>query len=156
MKFQVVSNMLKKIKAKFQNLVKDAVDASNYTSNCYKEDYDVDVETARHNYKAYQNNLNERCRDLINKWCREIKLASIRGEKFILTNKFITDVDDKNRIFHVLDDADCVCEFSLDTTLQYFQKYFEDRGFKVVRIDYQYSNICYLKIIWISSDTEEY
>jgi hypothetical protein len=139
----------KKITEKFQSLVKDAVNLDNYISNYCNEDYDVDAKTAIHNYEVYQNNLNERCKDLINKWCKEIKLSSIRGEKFILTNKFITD-DDKNRIFHVLNDADCVCDFSLDTTLQYFHQYFEDRGFKVVRIEYPNSNICCLKIIWIS------
>lgn len=142
-----------KIKAKFQSLVKDAEDIDNCISNYGKEDYDVDAKTAMHNYEAYQNNLNERCRDLIKKWCKEIKWASIRGEKFIFTNKFITD-DDKNKIFHVLNDADCAYDFPLDTTLQYFQQYFEDRGFKVVRIEYPTNNICCLKIIWVSSDNK--
>lgn len=142
---------LKKIKAKFQDLVKDVVYWDNYISNYGKGDYDVDAETARHNYEVYQNNLNKRCRNLIKKWCNQIKLSSIKGEKFILTNKFIVD-DDKNTILHVLNDADCVCDFTLDTTLQYCQQYFEDRGFKVVRIEYPNNNICCLKIIWISSD----
>jgi len=116
-----------------------------------ENDYDIDVKTARHNYEAYQNDLNERCRDLIKKWCNQITLASMRGEKFIFTNKFITD-DDKNKVLHVINDADCVCDFFLDTTLQYFQQYFEGRGFKVVRIEYPTNNICCLKIIWVSSD----
>lgn len=141
----------KKIKTKFQDLMKDAIYFDNYISNYGKDDYDVDAETAIRNYKVYQNNLNERCRDLIKKWCNQIKLASIRGEKFILTNQFITD-DDKNTILHVLNDANCVCDFTLDTTLQYFQQYFEDRGFKVVKLEYPNNNICCLKIIWISSD----
>jgi hypothetical protein len=144
---------LKKIKAGFQNLIKDAVDIDTYISNYDNEDYDVDVETARHNYEAYQNNLNERCRDLIKKWCKEIKEASSKGEKFIFTNRFITD-DDKNKILHLLNDACCVCDFPPDATLQNFQQYFEDRGFKVVRIEYPNNNICCLKIIWISSDNE--
>ena len=143
----------KKIKAKFQSLLKDAVDIDNYISNYGNEDYNVDVETARHNYEAYQNNLNERCRDLIKKWCKEIKEASSKGEKFIFTNRFITD-DDKNKILHLLNDACCVCDLPPDATLQNFQQYFEDRGFKVVRIEYPNNNICCLKIIWISSDNK--
>ena len=144
---------LKKIKAKFQNLVKEAADIDNYISNYGKDDYDVDVETAKHNYEVYQNNLNKRCQNLIKKWCKEIKEASSEGKKFIFTNKFITD-DDKNKILHLLNDADCICDFPPDATLQNFQQYFEDRGFKVVRIEYPNNNICCLKIIWISSDNK--
>lgn len=144
---------LKKIKAWFQNLMKDAVGIDNIISNYGKEDYDVDVETARHNYEAYQNDLNKRCQNLIKKWCKEIKEASSKGEKFIFTNQFITD-DDKNKILHLLNDAGCVCDFPPDATLQNFQQHFEDRGFKVVRIEYPNNNICCLKIIWISSDNK--
>ena len=118
---------------------------------CDCDNFDIDVKTAIHNYEAYQNDLNKRCQNLIKKWCKEIKEASRKGEKFIFTNQFITD-NDKNKILHLLNDAGYVCDFSPDATLQNFQQYFEDRGFKVVRIEYPNSNIYCLKIIWISSD----
>ena len=114
------------------------------------DDHDIDAKTARRNYDIYQNNLKLRQQDLIKKWCKEIKEASSRGEKFIFTNQFITD-DDKNKILWLINGAGCTCDFPPDASLQYFQQYFEDRGFKVVRIEYQ-NNMCCLKIIWISSD----
>ena len=127
---------------------KDDVDLSNYSSYI---DCDIDVETARRNYKAYQNDLIQRQADLIKKWCREINEASCKGEKFIFTDNFITD-DGKNKILHLIDSANCCCDFPPDATLQYFQRFFEDRGFKVVKIEYPTNNICCLKIIWIYSN----
>lgn len=69
----------KKIKEKIENAIKDAADIDSYISNYGKEDYDVDAKTAIHNYEVYQNNLNERCRDLIKKWCNQIKLSELYG-----------------------------------------------------------------------------
>ena len=143
---------LNKVKEKLKDVIKDAKAFDDCVSNYGKDDdYDVDVKTARYNYEMYQNDLNQRSQDLIKQWCKEIKEASSRGEKFIFTNKFITD-DDKNKILHLLNRADCVCDFPQDSYLEYFQRYFEERGFKVVRIEYQNNNICCLKIIWIPSN----
>jgi hypothetical protein len=119
--------------------------------NTHDYDYfDIDVKTAICNYEIYQNDLKQRSQDLIKKWCKEIKEASSRGEKFIFTNQFVTD-DDKNKILWLINDAGCACNFPPDSSLQYFYKYFEERGFKVVRIECPNNNICCLKIIWISS-----
>lgn len=143
----------KKIKAKFQGLVKDAVDIDNYISNYGKnDDCDIDVETARHNYEVYQNNLRQRQQYLIKKWCKEIKEASSKGEKFIFADQFVTD-DDKNKILYLVSGG-CACDFPPDSTIQYFYEYFTEKGFKVVKIEYPTNNICCLKIIWISSDNK--
>lgn len=90
----------------------------------------------------------QRQADIIKKWCREIDEASKKGEKFISTDKFITD-DNKNKILHLINGANCCCDFPPDATLQYFQRFFEDRGFKVIKIEYPANNICCLKIFWI-------
>lgn len=127
-----------------------AIDDNTYSY----EDFDIDVKTAIHNYEEYQNDLNKRCQDLIKKWCREIREASSRGEKFIVTNQFVTD-DDKNKILFLLNGAGCACDFPPDSSIQYFYEYFEARGFKVVKIEYPHNNICCLKIIWISSDNKQ-
>ena len=118
---------------------------------CDYDGFDIDVKMAIHNYETYQNNLNERCQNLIEKWCKEIRESSNKGGKYLITNQFVTG-DDKNKILRVINDAGCVYDFPPNATLQYFQQYFEDRGFKVVRIDYPTNNICCLKIIWVSSD----
>ena len=110
-------------------------------------DFDIDAKTARDNYEAYQNNLRQRQKNLIKKWCKEIREASSNGKKFIMTDEFITD-DDKNKILWLVQ-AGCACDFPSNASLQYFQQYFEERGFKVVRIEYPINNICCLKIIWI-------
>lgn len=114
-------------------------------------DYDIDASTARHNYETYQNDLKQRSQDLIKKWNKKILEASSRGEKFFMTNQLITD-DDKDKILWVFNDANCVCDFPVNATLQYFQQYYENKGFKVIKIQYQ-NNICCLKIIWIPSDS---
>lgn len=124
---------------------KDNVNLSNYSSYI---DCDIDVETARRNYEAYQNDLTQRQADLIKKWCREIDEASKRGEKFIFTNEFVTD-DNKDKILYMINSVGCCYDFPPNATLQYFQRYFEDRGFKVVKIKYSANNICRLKIFWI-------
>ena len=124
---------------------KDNVNLSNYSSYI---DCDIDAETAKRNYKAYHNDLIQRQADIIKKLCKEIDEASSKGEKYIMTNMFVTD-DDKNKILNLINGANCCCDFPQDATLQYFQRYFEDRGFKVVKIEYPTNNICRLKIIWI-------
>lgn len=115
-----------------------------------KEDYEIDVETAKHNYESYQNDLRQRQKNLIKKWCEEIEDASSRGKKYILTDQFVTD-DDKNKILWLVGGGEAR-DFPPNASLHFFQHYFEDRGFKVVRIEYPNNNICCLKIIWISSD----
>ena len=142
----------KKIKEGIQNAVNAAIALEDIYNNDSCDDCDVNVETARRNYEAYQNDLKQRQQNLIKKWCEEIKEASSKGEKFILTDQFVTD-DDKNKILWLVY-GDTACDFPPNASLQYFQQYFEDRGFKVVRIEYPTNNICCLKIIWISSDNE--
>lgn len=117
----------------------------------YTFDYDIDASTARYNYETYQNDLKQRSQDLIKKWNKKIIEASSRGKKFFMTNQFITD-DGKDQILWALDGANRVCDFPADATLQYFQQYYENKGFKVIKIQYQ-NNICCLKIIWIPSDS---
>lgn len=141
----------RKIKEKIQGAVKDAVALDDYISNYGKDDdCDIDVKVARANYEAYQNDLRQRQKNLIKKWCEEIKEASSKGEKFIFTDQFVTD-DDKDKILWLVNGG-MACDFPPNASLQYFQQHFEERGFKVVRIKYPTNNICCLKIIWISSD----
>ena len=142
----------KKIKENIQIAVKDAAEIDNCLSNYGSYiDCDIDAETAKRNYEAYQNDLIQRQADLIKKWCREINEASKKGEKFIYTNDFVTD-DDKDKILYAINGAGCCCEFPPNATLQYFQRYFEERGFKVVKIKYPTNNICRLKIFWVYSE----
>lgn len=142
----------KKIKEKIKGAIEDAVALDNYITNYDSYNVcDIDVKAARHNYKMYQNDLKQRQQNLIEKWCKEINEASSKGEKFIMTDQFVTD-DNKNKILWLLRGG-CTCEFPSDATLQYFQQHFEERGFKVVRIEYPNNNICCLKIIWISSNS---
>ena len=140
-----------KIKDVIRRAIKDAEAIDDIISNYGKEnDCDIDVQSAINNYEMYQNDLKQRQKNLIKKWSEEIEKASSKGEKFILTDQFITD-DDKNKILWLLCGG-MACDFPKNATMQYFQQYFEDRGFKVVRIEYPTNNICCLKIIWISSD----
>lgn len=142
----------KKIKDKIKNAINvvKAFDdcVFNYGKN---DDCDVDIAMARHNYEAYQNDLKQRSQDLIKKWNKKIIEASSRGEKFFMTKQFITD-DGKDKILRVFNEANRACDFPADATLQYFQQYYENKGFKVIKIQYQ-NNICCLKIIWIPSDS---
>lgn len=143
----------KMIKKRIQG-VAESVEAfdkciSNYGSYV---DCNIDVETARRNYEAYQNDLKQQQQNLIKKWCEEIKEASSKGKKFIFTDQFVTD-DDKDKILWLVNGG-AVHDFPPNASLQYFQQHFEERGFKVVRIEYPTNNICCLKIIWISSDNK--
>lgn len=145
------SLFLKKAIEKAKEAVKDAAAIDECISNYgIYDDCDIDANTARANYEAYQNDLRQRQQNLIKKWCEEIKEASSRGEKFIFTDQFVTD-DDKNKILWLVNGGQAR-DFPPNASLQYFQRHFEERGFKVVRIEYPTNNICCLKIIWISSD----
>lgn len=142
---------MKMIKKRAQRAVESAAALDKCISNYGNYvDCNIDVETARRNYEAYQNDLRQRQQNLIKKQCEEIKEASSKGEKFILTDQFVTD-DDKNKILWLVNGGEAR-DFPPDASLQYFQQHFEKRGFKVVRIEYPTNNICCLKIIWISSD----
>lgn len=142
---------MKMIKKRVQRAVESAATLDECISNyCDYVDCNIDVETARRNYEAYQNDLKQRQQNLIKKWCEEIKEASSKGKKFILTDQFVTD-DDKNKILWLVNGGE-VRDFPPNASLQYFQQHFEERGFKVVRIEYPTNNICCLKIIWIPSD----
>lgn len=116
--------------------------------------YDIDVKTARLNYEKYQNDLKQRQQNLIKKWNKEIIDVSNKGEKFFMTNQFMTD-DDKDKILFMFDNANCCINLPSDATLQYFKEYYESKGFKVIKIQYN-NNICCLKIIWISSNNNEF
>lgn len=143
----------KKIKEKIEDTIRDAEAFDDYVSNYGKDDnYDIDVITARCNYEAYQNDLKQRQQNLIKKWCEEIREASSEGKKFILTDQFVTDNNDKNKILYLVGGGEAR-DFPPDASLQYFQQHFEERGFKVVRMEYP-NNTCCLKIIWISSDSK--
>ncbi len=136
---------------KIKDVVKDVKALDYYISNYGEyDDCDIDVETAKSNYKAYQNDLKQRSKDLIKKWNKEIIESSSKGEKFFMTNQFVTD-DDKDRIRFMISESNCCVDFPLDATLKHFQQYYESKGFKVVRIEYPTNNICGLKIIWVSS-----
>lgn len=142
-----------KVKKKIEDAIRGAKAFDDCVSNYGKDDdYDIDVKIARHNYETYQNDLKQRQQNLIKKWCEEIREASSEGKKFILTDQFMMG-DDKNKILWLINGG-CAREFPSDASLQYFQQYFEERGFKVIRIEYQ-KNICCLKIIWISSDNNK-
>lgn len=141
----------KKIKEKLQDTVKDVKALDYYISNYGEfDDYNIDVETAKSNYKSYQNDLRQRSKDLIKKWNKEIIESSSKGEKFFMTNQFVTD-DDKDKILFMISESNCCVDFPLDATLKHFQQYYESKGFKVVKIEYSNNNICCLKIIWVSS-----
>lgn len=140
----------KKIKGKIQNAFEDAVAIDNLISNYGNDNYDINVEIAKRNYEDYQNDLKQRSKDLLKKWNEKIMEASSKGEKFFMTNQFVTD-EDKDKIIYMLSESNCCVDFPLGTTLKDFQQYYESKGFKVVRIEYPTNNICCLKIIWISS-----
>ena len=141
----------KKIKDKIKNAINEAKAFDNYVSNYGKDDdCDVDIAMAKHNYETYQNDLKQRSGDLIKKWNKKIIESSSRGEKFFMTNQFVTD-DDKDKIKFMISESNCCVDFPLDATLKHFQQYYESKGFKVVRIEYPTNNICCLKIIWVSS-----
>lgn len=123
----------------------------NTTVDDKHEHFYIDAEIARRNYESYQNDLKKRQHDLIKKWDIEIIEASCRGERFFMTNMFITD-DDKNKILFMIDKSDCCVDFAQDATMQDFRQYYEDKGFKVVKIEYPTNNVCCLKIIWIPFD----
>lgn len=126
----VIIMFKKMIKKKVQRAVESAAALDKCVSKyCDYVDCNIDVETARRNYEAYQNDLKQRQQNLIKKWCEEIKEASSKGEKFIFTDQFVTD-DDKDKILWLVNGG-CVCDFPPDASLQYFQQYFEERGFKV-------------------------
>lgn len=121
----------------------------NYKPPASKNDhFYIDAAIARRNYEEYQNNLKKHQQDLIKKWDRKIIEASSMGKKLFMTNCFVTD-DDKNKILFLLDDANCCIDFPSDATLQYFQQYYEDKGFEVIKIEYAMDNVCCLQISWI-------
>lgn len=140
--------LLKEINKKIQDAIKDALAFDNYGKD---DDCDINVSEAINNYKIYQNDLKQQQQNLIKKWCKEIKEASSRGKKFILTDQFVTD-DDKDKILWWVNYG-MTYDFPSNASLLYFQQHFEKRGFKVIRIKYP-NNICCLKIIWISSDNK--
>lgn len=141
-----------KIKDKIKNAVNEAKAFDDYVSNYGKDDdCDIDIAIAKHNYEVYQNDLKQRSGDLIKKWNKKIAESSSKGEKFFMTNQFVTD-DDKDKIKFMISDSNCCVDFPLDATLKHFQQYYESKGFKVVRIEYPNNNICCLKIIWVSSN----
>lgn len=138
----------KKIKEKFRNAVKDAIAIDDYIySYGSYDDCDVDVKIARHNYKMYQEDLNRRQQELIEKWCKEIRKVSRDGGKYIDTDGFVVD-DDWNKILYLVN-AGQVCDFPSNSSIQYFQEYFEERGFNVTRIEIEPHKICKLKISWL-------
>lgn len=143
----------KKIKKKIQNAVEDAVVIDNLISNYGNDNYDINVEIAKRNYEEYQNDLRQRSKDIIKKWNKKIMEASNKGEKFLMTNQFITD-DDKDKIRYMLSESNCCVDFPLGATLTHFQQYYESKGFEVIRMEYPTNNICCLKIIWVSSENE--
>ena len=146
--------LLKKIKNKIQDTVKDAMAFDDYVFNYRKDDdCDINVSEAINNYKMYQNDLKQRQQNLIKKWYEEIKEASSIGKKFILTDQFVTDNNDKNKILYLVGGGTSY-DFPSDASLLYFQQHFEKRGFKVIRIEYP-NNTCCLKIIWISSENKD-
>lgn len=141
-----------KIKNKIKDAVNEAKSFDDYVSNYGKyDDCDVDVAKAKHNYEVYQNDLKQRSKDLIKKWNKKIIEASNEGKKFFMSNQFVTD-DDKDKIKFLISESNCCVDFPHESTLTSFQKYYEEKGFKVVRIEYPANNICCLKIIWITSN----
>lgn len=122
-----------------------------FFNNCKNNDYDVDASMAKRNYERYQNDLQQRSKDLIKQWNKKIIESSSNGEKFFMTNQFITD-DDKDKIRFMLSESNCCIDFPLNATLKHFIQYYESKGFKVVKIEYPINNVCCLKIIWVSSN----
>lgn len=147
----------KRIKEKFSDAVKDAVALNDYISNYAScDNCDVDVNIARHNYKMYQEDLNQRrqklIEELIEKWCKKIREASRNGEKYIDTNQFVVS-GDGDRILYLVDDDGWACDFppnsSIHSSIQYFQEYFEKRGFNVIKQEYNPHGLCGLRISWL-------
>ena len=124
-------------------------------NNDDSDNFDIDIEIARRNYEAYQNDLTKRQQAVIKRWNKEIAEASRKGEKFFITNRFITDKDDKDKIMFMIDRANCTVDLPSDATVAHFYNYYENKGFKVVRLDYQ-NNICCLKIIWMPQITNNF
>ena len=57
-----------------------------FFNNCKNNDYDVDASMAKRNYERYQNDLQQRSKDLIKQWNKKIIESSSNGEKFFMTN----------------------------------------------------------------------
>ena len=122
---------------------------SNYGSY---DDCDIDAKTARQNYKMYQDNLKLQQQKLVEKWCKQIIKVSGSGGKYIDTNNFVVD-GDYNKILYLVDDVGQVCDFAPNSSIQYFQEYFEERGFNVTRLEHHPNGLCGLRISWLDEYT---
>lgn len=143
------SLFLKKAIEKMKETIENIAATDEYISNYGSyDDCDVNVKIARHNYKMYQDDLKRLQRSLIEKWCKKIREVSRSGGKYIDTNNFVVD-DDWNRILYLVDDAGQICDFPPNSSIQYFQDYFEEKGFNVMRLEYHPHGFCGLRIRWL-------
>lgn len=131
-------------KGTIKNMIKETEELNNSLSDNYEIE-DINAEIARNNYQKYQTKLKQREQNYINKWNKEIKIASREGAKYIFTNHFL--INDVEKILLVYGDDGSVYDLPSDSSIQYFKEYYEDKGFNVaVQKD---ANLCWLIIRWI-------
>jgi hypothetical protein len=126
-------------------IISTCKELDDYTSG--RDNEDINAEMAKSNYQLYQDGLKQYRQDLIERWCKEIKYKSRHGRKYFDTNNFILD-DDEDTILFVIDGGQCQ-DFMPDSSIQYFKRYFEERGFNVVKSEKDFDNKCYLRIRWL-------
>ena len=131
---------------KFTKKINDRIKTANDFDKLLVSDIDATI--AKSNYDTYQNDLRQRQQDIINKLNKKIAYDSSNGAKFLMTNQFVTD-DDKDKILFMFDDGGNTEYLPSDATLGEFQRYYESKGFKVVKVEFPTNNICALKIIWV-------
>ena len=90
--------------------------------NIMKEDYyDVTLDTARSNYKQYEQSIKEQQQKYIKMLCKDIKIAARSGKLNFITMAVGSE------------------EFMTQDFLQELNKYFSSRGFKVEEEIHPYS-----------------
>lgn len=106
-----------------KNWIKDLQNLVTETSD------DVNIDVARKNYQKHQEDIRRVQEDYIKKVCREIKIKSREGRKFVDT----LAIYDK--------------DFMTPKFLTEMKEYFEQRGFDIKEVK-TYWDSTYLKIRW--------
>ena len=117
----------------------------------------ITAEQAKQNCEEYRNSLKTIIQDYINKWNKEIKTASKKGETFIVTNRLIINKEDKDEVLYIVKGTNCTIEVpSKYIYLSNLIRYYENKGFEVILQDYQIAGFMALKISWKSEKQKEY
>lgn len=117
----------------------------------------ITAEQAKQNCEKYREGLKTIIQDYINKWNKEIETASKKGETFIVTNRFIVNKEDNDEVLYLINGTNCTTDVpSKHIYLSNLIKYYENKGFEVVLVNYQIAGFMALKISWKSEKQKEY